>query len=269
MIHPDNRIHPDLSLAEDEDYPAELVAYAGSVERGTHYDLHSHRRAQLFHIVSGGVRVETEHGTFVVPPERAVWIPSNVPHAVTYLDETAQRFLFLKPEAASHLPSTPAVVRLSPLLRELTLAFLTYPRAEGARDAAGRIAAVILDQMATEPIAPLHLPMPRSERLRRVLAEVAADPAGSSSLAEVARRSAFSERSFERHLHGEIGLSYRAWLRQARLVKAIELLSVRLPVSEVADRLGYEQPSAFVAGFRRAFGVTPGRYFATTASAIE
>jgi AraC-like DNA-binding protein len=42
----------------------------------------------------------------------------------------------------------------------------------------------------------------------------------------------------------------------------VEWLSLGVPVGEVSDRLGYEGPSAFVAGFRKAFGVTPGRYFA-------
>ena len=44
-------------------------------------------------------------------------------------------------------------------------------------------------------------------------------------------------------------------------MKAVEWLSLGASVGEVADRLGYEGPSAFVAGFRKAFGVTPGRYF--------
>lgn len=30
---------------------------------------------------------------------------------------------------------------------------------------------------------------------------------------------------------------------------------------EIVERPGYEQPSAFVAGFRKAFGITPSRYF--------
>jgi AraC-like DNA-binding protein len=44
-------------------------------------------------------------------------------------------------------------------------------------------------------------------------------------------------------------------------MNAVEWLSPGTSVGEVADRLGYEAPSASVAGFRRAFGVTPGRYF--------
>lgn len=71
------------------------------------------------------------------------------------------------------------------------------------------------------------------------------------------RRAALSERSFERHFRSETGLSFRAWRRQARLLKAVEWLSLGAPVGEVSDRLGYEGPSAFVAGFRKAFGVTP------------
>jgi AraC-like DNA-binding protein len=261
MIHADNRTHPDLGLAEADDYPAAMVAYAGTVEKGRHYDRHNHRRAQLFHIVSGAVTVETERGTFVVPPERAVWIPPRVVHAVTYLQDCSQRFLFFRPEAVRHLPKEPAVIRLSPLLRELILAFMGYGRDEATGGPAGRLGDVILDQLATEPVAPLHLPMPSSARLRRSVGALAADPALPEGLADVADRAALSQRSFERHFRAETGLSFRAWRRQARLMKAVELLSLGVPVGDIAERLGYEGPSAFVAGFRQAFGVTPGRYF--------
>jgi AraC-like DNA-binding protein len=262
MIHPENLVHPDLNLGESEDYPAPVVAYAGDAEKGVHYEPHSHRRAQLFHIVSGSVTVETKHGSFVVPPERAVWIPSDVPHAVTYLQRSSLRYLFFRPEAVLHLPRDPSVIRLSPLLRELILTFMSYRRDEAPDGPAGRIVGVMLDQLATEPVAPLHLPMPSSARLRRAVSELAADPSRADGLAEVARRAALSERSFERHFRSETGLSYRAWRRQARLMKAVEWLSLGAAVGDVADRLGYEGPSAFVAGFRKAFGVTPGRYFA-------
>jgi AraC-like DNA-binding protein/mannose-6-phosphate isomerase-like protein (cupin superfamily) len=260
MIHSDNLVHPDLELAETEDYSALVVAYAGDAGKALHYEPHSHRRAQLFHIVSGSVRVETERGSFVVPPERALWIPSGLPHAVTYLQQSSLRYLFFRPDAIQHLPRLAAVIRLSPLLRELILAFMAYPREPMAP--AGRIAGVILDQLVIDPVAPLHLPMPTSPRLRGAVVEIAADPARTEELSEISRRAALSDRSFERHFRSETGLSFRAWRRQARLMKAVEWLSLGASVGDVADRLGYEGPSAFVAGFRKAFGVTPGRYFA-------
>lgn len=261
MIHAANLVHPDLGLSVADDYAAAAVGFAGVMDQGVEFELHSHRRAQLFHIVSGSVMVETERGTFIVPPERALWIPSNVKHAVAYLQRSSLRYLFFRPEVVMHLSGEPSVVRLSPLLRELILAFLDYPPEEAAGGSADRLARVMLDQVATLPVAPLHLPMPHAERLRRAIGILIADPARGDSLADVAARAALSERSFERHFLAETGMSFRAWRRQARLMKAVELLSFGMPVSEISDRLGYEGPSAFVAGFRKAFGVTPGRYF--------
>ena len=42
-----------------------------------HEDIYPHHHAwgQLVLSVSGAVRVNTEHHTFIVPPSRAVWIP--------------------------------------------------------------------------------------------------------------------------------------------------------------------------------------------------
>lgn len=261
MIHPANLVHPDLGLSEVEDYEAVAVGYAGVMDEGVEFELHRHRRAQLFHIVSGSVTVETEKGTFIVPPERALWIPSNVMHAVTYLQRSSLRYLFFRPEAVAHLAGEPSVVRLSPLLRELILAFLEYRPEDAATGPADRLVQVMLDQLATLPVAPLHLPMPSSDRLRRAIGDLLADPARTENVAGIAERAALSTRSFERHFRMETGMSFRAWRRQARLMKAVELLSFGMPVAEISDRLGYEGPSAFVAGFRKAFGVTPGRYF--------
>lgn len=258
-------IHPSVYATAPDDHAAAVVAYAAETEKNAHGEAHSHVRHQLFHLVSGSVTVETKMGSFVVPPERALWMPSGVVHATTYHQQTALRFLYFRPEAVPEAPLTPSVIRISPLLRELILAYMTFPRDTVTGGPAARIAAVIVDQIATEPTTPLHLPMPVSERLRRAVADLAADPASAVSLGEVARRAALSQRSFERHFRAETGLSYRAWLRQARLMKAVEWLSFGETVGNIAHRLGYEGTSAFVASFRRAFGVTPGRYFADAA----
>jgi AraC-like DNA-binding protein len=261
MIDPELFSRPRLDVPIEEDDAAPIVAQAGVEEQGRFYSAHSHARAQLFHIVRGSLIVETEHGKFVVPPERALWIPPSVAHAVTYLRDSSLRYLYFRPETVMHLSARPSVTRLSPLMRELITAFMAYPRGETDVGPAARIAAVILDQMSTDPIMPLHLPMPTSERLRRAIEELEQYPDRLDTLPDIAGRAAMSERSFERRFRAETGLSFRAWRRQAKLVKAIELLSQGLPVTDVADRLGYEGVSAFIQSFRSAFGTTPGRYF--------
>lgn len=255
-------IDASLFRPPPDDHPAPVLAYAGEQAKGYRNAPHSHDRAQLFHIVSGSVTVATDHGAFVVPPERALLMPAGVTHSTVYHQPTALRYLYFRPEAAPHLPAAPSVIRLSRLLRELIEAFMAYPVDAAASGPAGRIAAVILDQLAAERAAPLHLPMPKSDRLRLAVMPIAEDPARPEGLAETARGAALSIRSFERRFREETGMNFRAWRRQARLMKAVEWLSLGLSVGEVADRLGYEGASAFIAGFKRAFGVTPGRYFA-------
>ena len=119
---------------------------------------------------------------------------------------------------------------------------------------AGFIAAAVL-------AVALHLPMPQSERLRALARELREDPADPRGLDALAKIAAVSGRTLERRFRDETGLTLRAWRRQAKLLKALELLADRQPVGLVAERLGYETTSAFIAMFRSAFGQSPGRYF--------
>ena len=56
------------------------------------------------------------------------------------------------------------------------------------------------------------------------------------------------------------GSDFEFWRRQARLMKAVELLVTGHSVKEVAFSLGYRQPTAFVEMFRGILGTTPGSW---------
>jgi AraC-like DNA-binding protein len=56
-------------------------------------------------------------------------------------------------------------------------------------------------------------------------------------------------------------MSFGAWRQQLRLLRALERLAAGEAVSTLALELGYASPSAFIAMFKRALGVPPGRYF--------
>ena len=76
-------------------------------------------------------------------------------------------------------------------------------------------------------------------------------PRGVPSLAATARRLATSTRVLQRRLAGD-GIRYRDVLDAARFDEARILLSDRrLSVEEVAERLGFAQPSSFTRAFRR------------------
>jgi len=51
-----------------------------------------------------------------------------------------------------------------------------------------------------------------------------------------------------------------SWRGRARMQQAVVALSAGAPVTEAALDAGYQSASAFIAAFKRAFGVTPSRY---------
>jgi quercetin dioxygenase-like cupin family protein len=59
-----------------------LVPFAHDYAHGDSEPWHQHDCAQLLHILSGVVRVETAHGYWVVPPGRGVWLPAGTPHTL-------------------------------------------------------------------------------------------------------------------------------------------------------------------------------------------
>ena len=71
-----------------------------------------------------------------------------------------------------------------------------------------------------------------------------------------------SARTLSRLFVKETDMTFGAWRQQARLLKALEMLAGGHGVTVAALELGYQSPSAFIAMFRRALGVSPGRYFA-------
>lgn len=254
-------IHPARLERLPEEHPDPIISYVGQEKAGAVTVPHAHARAQLFHILRGSVTVVTQAGTFVVPPERAIFIPPNVIHNSTYHTDTDLGFLYMQPDGLPEMPDAPFVVQVTALLRELILAFMACAPDYDAGDATGRLAAVLVDQIAASHVAPLHLPIPEEPRLREAIRPLIENPAAALSAADLAGRANLSLRSFERHFPAATGLSFRAWRRQAKLMKAVEWLSQGMAVGEVSDRLGYEGPSAFVATFKKSFGVTPGRYF--------
>jgi AraC-like DNA-binding protein len=85
------------------------------------------------------------------------------------------------------------------------------------------------------------------------------------TLGAVARRLRLSPRTLVRRL-GERGTSFRALLEEQRRARAGELLlRSQLSVAEIAERLGYEDPTNFARACRRWFGLSPRAYRARDA----
>ena len=63
-------------------------------------------------------------------------------------------------------------------------------------------------------------------------------------------------------LPAETGYSFTKWRQRARLLRALETLAADMLATTTALDPGYQTVGAFIALFRRTFGVTPTKYFA-------
>lgn len=243
-----------------------VQAYARDYPAGWDTGQHSHRRAQLVFAAAGVMTVSTHAGLWVVPPQRAVWVPQRALHALKMHGPVQLRTLYIDAPLARGFPAQPQVLAVTPLLREVILRLMQLP-AEATREGAGaRLVSVMLDELRAGAEAPLHLPEPSHPALRRICTALRERPGDDRDLPTWGRKVGASARTLARRFQAETGMGFAAWRQQARLLAALPLLAEGQAVTSVALEVGYDGPSAFIAAFRRSFGVTPGRYFAASDS---
>ncbi len=238
-----------------------VIVHAQDYPAGWQTDVHWHARSQLAYASAGIMTVETEQGMWVVPPQRAVWIPSGVRHDVTSSGQLAMRSVYIEPDTVSWLPATCCVINITPLLRELIARAAELPQRYALGGQEERIMRLILDEIRVLSIAPLHLPEPSDQRLRRIAAMLKRQPDDRRTLEAWGRTVGASSRTLARLFRRETGMSFQQWQRQVRLLSGLIRLAAGQPVTAVAMEVGYDSPSAFIAMFKRALGTTPSHYF--------
>lgn len=233
-----------------EEYPAGYTTHR-----------HWHRWNQLAYATSGVITVTTTQGIWVVPQQRAVWIPARIEHDIRATGPVSMRNTYIRQGEVPWLPSHCCVVTITPLLRELILRAANFRQLYELDRRQERIMTLLLDELKELHLMPLHLPEPDNSRLKTITTLIRQNPADRRTLEEWARKVGASSRTLSRLFLADTGMSFRHWQRQARLLDGLIRLAERQSVTEVALELGYETPSAFIAMFRSALGVTPGQYF--------
>ncbi|MHA7628945.1 AraC family transcriptional regulator [Corallococcus sp. M7] len=224
---------------------------------------HAHRESQLMYLVRGEMLCEASNALWIVPPQSALWIPGSVTHRIRARAPLEGYSVFLKPRAAPNLPKDCCAVSVTPLFRELLLRLATRPTLYDLKGPDARLVTVLLDELATVSIEKHRLPMPGDPRLRRLVDAMAAEPAIGVTTKTWAKRIGVSERTLNRVLVEETGLSFGRWRQQLHIILAIQKLSRGAAVQNVALDLGYESASSFVTMFRKALGTSPARYMAS------
>lgn len=232
------------------------VTYPGGFSLGEH----RHRWGQLIYGTRGVMRVATDASLWFVPPTRAVWVPAGCAHGIAMQGEVAMRTLYLAPARSKGLPAEVVGLEVCALLRELILHVLGRGMLHEAEAVDARLAAVLVDLVAAAPAHDMHLPLPSDPRALAAASLLQLEPASARALPAVATQAGTSLRTLQRLFARQTGMTLEVWRQKARLIHAVSQLSAGASVTEAGLHCGYDSTSAFVAAFKRQFGVTPGRF---------
>lgn len=198
--------------------------------------------------------------TFVIPPQRAIWIPSACVHEISYRGSVSLRTLYIDEKSTGLANRECEVIEISPFVGSLIVEAAKFCGGHLPSQRETRIIDLLLDEISTMRRAPIHSPMPTDARLLKVCREIIARPAEQLTLDELADIAGMGRRTFTRLFKKETGMGAALWRQQVRLMEALSLLSEGHPVTMVAFDVGYDSPSAFTALFHRSFGKPPSHY---------
>ena len=263
--------------------PRPVFARAEDLSSASWTRVHAHPWVQLSYATQGVLGVRTRLGSYLAPPQRAIWVPPGLDHSVVSTERTRMRSLYIRPEAIQPEAIRPGAIQpeaiqpeaiqgvsswaakekecrvlgVTPLVRELIRAVTRLPADYDEAGPDGRLVAVLLDQLAGLREVRFSLPLPADERLMRLSAGLEEHPDDPSTLAELAATAGLSARTMTRLFLRETGLTFRSWRRRLRLLKSLDGLEAGSSVTAVALDSGYTSTSAFIAAFRKEFGATP------------
>lgn len=236
----------------------------------TRVDPHSHPWAQVAMSSKGVIRMTAGHSTYLVPPQRALWIPPGVEHVVTVVEDADLHTLYIHQDDDQTGPlrshdATGAwhqcrVLEVSSLLRELVPHLPLEPGNDPPTERERCIGQLVLDELAHARPVRLGVDLPQDKRLRALCETVLEDPARWTTLDDAARHAGASARTFARLFRSELDTTFVQWRQQVLLARALSMAARKLPMSTIATELGYASASAFSAMVRRSVGMPPSRF---------
>jgi AraC-like DNA-binding protein len=223
-----------------------------------HHDLH-----QIEYAVTGVVEVETADGHYLLPPQQAAWIPAGLEHQATINSSVRTVSVMFDPRIVPHPGDRARIVAVSPLVREMVIYAQRWPISRVTADEVSDGFFRTLAHLVSESLdheEPLSLPT-SSDPVVAAAMTYTREHLDTVSAAEVSHAIGVSERTLRRQFSAVLGMSWRSYLLQARLLRAMALLTEPGPsVLDVSLAVGFENVSAFARAFAQRCGETPSAY---------
>lgn len=221
-----------------------IAAMARTYEQSVDFGWHSHRRGQFLQIVDGFMTARTPDTSFIIPSGYGLLIAPEVPHAVHSHGRVSMQSLYIEPDPGVPLPWEPVrVIATSPLLSATASAFLEQPTLYDEDGRGGRLAALILEEIALAREGPFALPMPSDKRLQRLCRDLTETPSIDLDIDRWADNLGMSRRTMTRKFRTQTGMSFAEWRRRLRTAHVMRRQAEGVRLEEAAADVGYRSLS--------------------------
>jgi len=243
-----------------------VIARVSEMGENFSIDDHQHPWGQLTYASHGIMKVNTEHASFIIPPERALWLPKYTPHSVSTRYGVSFRSLYIDNEKSLNLPKTTTAIDVSTLLRELILTISQWGDEYTISPDKERLNAVLIDQIQSASSAPLFLNMPKDKRLAKISSALNNNPADNTTLDKWSETIGATPRTLNRLFQKETNMGFVEWRQRLRILYSLERIDRGDAINLIALDMGYDSASAFITMFKKHMGLSPKVYIKTMVS---
>jgi AraC-like DNA-binding protein len=217
---------------------------------------------KIVQVDAGRLELEGPLGVWSILPAHMVFIPAGRGHALRS-EAVEAVVVHLDPARMAWRHDGCWATATSPLAREM----IAYAqRWSSERDGGDEVAEsffrtighLCADWFGNSRI--LWLPTGRTREVRAAIRHVLEHP-GSASVEEAAAVACLSPRTLRRRFQGESGMTWRQFVREARMTQAMDLLAAgEARISDVAYAVGFESLSTFTQAFTTFSGRSPSAF---------
>lgn len=224
---------------------------------------HSHEVHQIEYALHGVVEVETDSAHYLLPPQQAAWIPAGLEHQAVMNPDVKTVAVMFDPALIAGGGNRARILAVSPLIREMMIYALRWPidRACGDDISDGffrTLAGLVAEALDHE--APLSLPTSEHPIVAAAMAHTK-QHLDTVTCEQVSRAVSVSERTLRRHFQDELGMTWRTYLLNARMLRAMAMLAAPgVSVQETSSAVGFDSISSFTRAFSQFCGETPSAY---------
>ncbi|CAM4478516.1 AraC-like DNA-binding protein [Paenibacillus endophyticus] len=263
--------------------------YLHSLTRSPHDDQHStymQNAYEIYYLISGNVVYQVEDQSYPLNPGDLLIINNMEMHRPYFTSDSSYEriIIFFKPDFCSHyIQEGYSLLQYFDRKRPGSFNRLPGPLVEQAQLAAhfmeieelhhGQLPEscllielsfirllVKINQMIASHIDSFELEGNVNAKIEQIIAYIHDNLYGSLTLQHI-EHTFFVNRYYFSHQFKKItGCSFKQYIIQKRITKAIELLKLSVPPTEVCSMTGFQDYSNFYRTFKRITGVSPAKY---------